>query len=201
MSDDDNSNNNSDNFQENEEEEYIEMDEDRPTLIQIDRKLAKERKEEDLKALKKKRLRTDNKTDIQYDANKKQLINAFCPNIDELNDFLSKCEIREINENEINNINISKEKIFDPFEFIIQNNKKEEFKSFLNIEDITLISKKEKIDYPEKLNAIEESYLPKPQIEDKSELIKSILKKEILDVKQKDYYFKSKKVISNILSK
>lgn len=55
MSDDDNSNNNSDNFQENEEEEYSEMDEDRPTLIQIDRKLAKERKEENLKALKKKR--------------------------------------------------------------------------------------------------------------------------------------------------
>ena len=47
MSDDeDNSNNNSNDFIENEDdEEYSEIDEERPTLIQIDRKIAKIRKE------------------------------------------------------------------------------------------------------------------------------------------------------------
>ena len=189
MSDDeDNSNNNSNDFIENEDdEEYSEIDEERPTLIQIDRKIAKIRKEENMKTLKKKRLRTDNITDIIFDANQNKINNCFCPDIDELNKFLSQCEIREIkDENELKKLNISKENIFDPDEFIKNNYKKEEYKSFLNIEDVTLISNKKKFNYPDQLNAKEESYIPKPQIEDKSELIKQIINKEILDVKQKE---------------
>ena len=117
----------SDNFEEN--EEFSDIDEDRPTLLQINRKIEKIKKEENLKTMIKKRMRSDNKTDIIYDANKKKLINCFCPNIEELTEFLANCEIREIkDENELKQLNLSKENIFDPNEFIQKNCKNEEFK-------------------------------------------------------------------------
>ena len=163
MSDEDNSSNNSCNFQDNEDDEYSEIDEDRPTLIQINRKMEKERKKQNIMALKKKRLRTEIATDITYDQNKKKLINCFCPDIEELTNFLEHCEIREIkDEKELKILNISKEKMFDPDEFIKKNYQKEEYKSFLNVEDVTLLSNNKKFNYPEHLNAIEESYIPKP---------------------------------------
>ena len=187
MSDEDNSSNNSCNFQDNEDDEYSEIDEDRPTLIQINRKMEKERKKQNIMALKKKRLRTEIATDITYDQNKKKLINCFCPDIEELTNFLEHCEIREIkDEKELKILNISKEKMFDPDEFIKKNYQKEEYKSFLNVEDVTLLSNNKKFNYPEHLNAIEESYIPKPQIEDKSELIKNIVNNDILNIKQKE---------------
>ena len=140
------------------------------------------------KTLLKKRLRGDNKTDIAYDANRKKIINCFCPDIDELNKFLEHCEIREIkNEDELKKLNLSKENIFDPDEFIQKNCKKNEInKSLINIEDISLIANKIKIEYPEYLNIEKESYIPKPQIKDKSELIKNILNNEIIKDKQRE---------------
>ena len=117
---------------------------------------------------------------------KKKIINCFCPNPEELNEFLEHCEIREIKDESILN-EIPKENIFDPEQFLKQNYKKEEFKSYLSIEDMTLIANKTKLEYPEQLNAVEEKpYTAKPEIEDKTELINGILKNEILDVKQKE---------------
>ena len=113
---DDNSQNNGNKIsEENENDDSSEIDEDRPTLIQINKKINKERREENLLLMKKKRLRNNNNTDIIYDANKKKLINCFCPDLEELNKFLGNCEIREIkDESEINQLNLSKDSIFDP---------------------------------------------------------------------------------------
>ena len=184
---DDNSHNNSNKIsEENESNDSSEIDEDRPTLIQINKKINKERKEENLLLMKKKRLRNNNNTDIIYDANKKKLINCFCPDLEELNKFLGNCEIREIkDESEINQLNLPKDSIFDPDQFIEKNSKKLEKKTLINIEDLTLISNNKKIEYPNYLDAIEEDYFPNPKISDKSELIKNILKNEILNAKQK----------------
>ena len=62
----------SDNSEEN--EEFSDIVEDRPILFQINRKREKLRKEENLRIMIKKRIRSDNKTDIIYDANKNILI-------------------------------------------------------------------------------------------------------------------------------
>lgn len=187
MSENDNSENDFQNSKENEEDENSEVDEDRPTLFQINRKIDKLKKEENMKTLLKKRLRADKKSDIIFDANKKKLINCFCPNEDELNNFLEHCEIREIkDEKELIELNISNENMFDPNEFIQKNCKKEERKSLISIEDIASIVKREKIYNPEYLKFEEESYIPKPIIEDKTDLIKGILSNEILNFNQKE---------------
>ena len=172
-------------FQENEDDDYSEIDEDRPTLLQINKKIEKERKKENKILMQKKRARENVKTDIIYDANKKKIINFFCPDPEELSVFLEKCEIREIEDESALN-EIPKENIFDPEQFLKENYKKEECKSFISIEDLTLVANKKKLEYPEQLNVIEEEpYIAKPQIENKTELINSILNSEILDLKQK----------------
>ena len=188
----------SDNSEEN--EEFSDIDEDRPTLLQINRKIEKIKKEENLKTMIKKRMRSDNKTDIIYDANKKKLINCFCPNIDELTEFLANCEIREIkDENELKQLNLSKENIFDPNEFIQKNCKNEEFqKNLLNIEDITLLAYNEKLENIKPLEIKEEKYIPKSQIEDKSDLIKNILDSDTLDIKQRGEFSELLLKIKNI---
>ena len=188
----------SENSEEN--EEFSDIDEDRPTLLQINRKIEKIKKEENLKTMIKKRMRSDNKTDIIYDANKKKLINCFCPNIEELNEFLVNCEIREIkDENELKQLNLSKENIFDPNEFIQKNCKNEEFqKSLLNIEDMTLLGYNEKLENLKPLEIKEEKYIPKSQIEDKSDLIKKILDSDTLDNKQRGEFGELLLKIKNI---
>ena len=140
MSEEDNQNEDSYDFNDNEDDEFSEIDDDRPTLIQINRKIEKERKAENKKLMAKKRNRTKYDIDIIYDANKKKLLNCFCPNPEELNYFLENCEIREIkDENELNNM--SKENIFDPEQFIKENYKEEECKTYLSMEDLSLKAK------------------------------------------------------------
>ena len=186
MSEEDNQNEDSYDFKDNEDDEFSEIDDDRPTLIQINRKIEKERKAENKKLMIKKRKRTKNDTDIIYDANKKKLLNCFCPNPEELNYFLENCEIREIkDENELNNM--SKENIFDPEQFVKENYKEEECKTYLSMEDLTLKAKKTKFEYPEQLNITEEkSYTSKPENENKTELMNGILNNEILDLNQRE---------------
>ncbi len=180
-------------------EEISDIDEERPTLLQINQKIEKLRRKENIKTMLRKRMREDNKTDIVFDANKKKLVNCFCPDIDELTNFLANCEIREINdENDLKQLNISQENVFDPKEFMQKNCKAEEYKNLLNIEDITLLSKNEKQEFPKALDIEEEFYTPQPQIEDKSELIKSILKNEILNIEQKEELNKLLLEIKNV---
>ena len=113
---------------EEEEEEYNEIDSDYPNLFELNKFIDRKRREEEQKILEKKRKRTNNATDIIYDANKKKLVDSFNPNLEELNNFLKNCKIREININDVEKEleNIPKEKIFDPEKFINENYGKEE---------------------------------------------------------------------------
>ena len=187
MSDDNNSNNSKNNPKEEEDDssgEFNGLDE----IINY------------AKVLNRKRRREENPTDIIYNANKKKLINCFCPNPKELNDFLDKCEIREIKDaKEIDNI--PSEKIFDPIEFIIKNFDKEKNKTILTFEDISNIDSKEENKSSENIINEEESSLQEPSINDKIELsenkttksipdknqlIQTILNNDILNQNQKD---------------
>ena len=96
-----------------EDEDYSDIDSDRPNLIQINKKIDKQHREKELKLMEKKRKRNKNDTDIVYDANKKKIENSFIPNLEELNEFLQNCTIKEINLDDIKEEleNISKEKI------------------------------------------------------------------------------------------
>ena len=62
---------NSDRDNSEENEEFNDIDEDRWTKLQINRKIEKIRKKENSKAMIKMRMRIDNKTDIIYESNKK----------------------------------------------------------------------------------------------------------------------------------
>jgi len=113
---------------EEEEEEYNEIDSDYPNLFELNKFIDRKRREEEQKILEKKRKRTNNATDIIYDANKKKLADSFNPNLEELNNFLKNCTIKEININDVEKEleKIPKEKIFDPEKFINENYGKEE---------------------------------------------------------------------------
>ena len=153
------------NSQEKEEEndnidDYEDIDEDRPTLIKMEKKFKNKKKEEDIKIMQKKRKRNNCITDIEYDANKKKLINCYCPNQEELEIFLENCVVKEIkDENEILKLNIPDENIFDPELFIKLNSKKEQYKSSLSVEDLGLltINDKENSEFCEQLNIEERS--------------------------------------------
>ena len=93
----------------------------------------------DEKLLNKKTQRYNQDTNTIYLQKEKKLKNSFIPNIKELNEFLQKCTIIEINKEDIKEEikNIPKEKIFDPDEFIRRNYNLEE-KSNISIEDFGL---------------------------------------------------------------
>ena len=130
-------------FQEDKGDEYSEDEESRSSLL-LNKKTKKERKNENKILLQNKRTRENENTDIIHEENKKNIINIFCPNQEELNNSSEKCKINEIN-------------------------------------DKTYIEEK-----PDK---------SKPQIENKTELINSILDTEILDLRQKE---ELNKLISDI---
>ena len=113
----------SDNSKEINEEEEDEYDSDRPNLIQLNKRMERIRKENELELLERKRQRNESNTDIVYDANKKKIVNSFIPNLEELNEFLKNCTIKEIDINDIQKEieKLPKEKIFDPESFIEAN--------------------------------------------------------------------------------
>ena len=94
-------------------------------LIKHSKKFREKKEKENKKLLGKKLQRPGNEieTNMIYLSKEKKIINSFIPNIDELNEFLQKCTIKEINKEDINEeINkVPKEKIFDPDEFIRKN--------------------------------------------------------------------------------
>ena len=178
------------------EDDFSDIDNDRPNLIQIDKKFSK--------ILRKKREREDNEQNDQthmiYDSNTKTMLNCFCPNIEELRNFLEHCQIREINDEEILEL-CKKEKennIFDPIEFMNKNVENFKNNNYLSIEDLTLFGNNKKLEYPKELKPIEESYISEITIDVKNDLLKNILKNEILDINQKKQL---NKLISEIKTK
>jgi len=194
MSDNASNSENQNNF--DSEDDFSDIDNDRPNLLQIDKKFSK--------ILRKKREREDNEKNDQthmiYDSNTKTILNCFCPNIEELRNFLEHCEIREINDEEILEL-CKKEKknsIFDPIEFMNKNTENFKNNNYLSVEDLTLFGSNKKLEYPKELKPIEESYTSEPKIDIKNELLKNILKNEILDINQKE---ELNKLISEIRNK
>ena len=182
------------------EEEVGDIDDDRPNLLQMNKKLDKERNEEEIKLTKKKRKRTKNKTDIVYDSNKKQIEDSFIPNLEELNDFLKNCTIKEINLEDIKEEleKIPKEKIFDPDKFIDENyggeeKDKNEIKNNFSIEEIGIKfeQKEEKFNKEEELK----EYLGLEDIEKNEE------KMFINEILQEKNIFKQKNEIHKLIEK
>ena len=68
----------------------------------------------------------------------------------------------------------------------------------MNIEDITLLAYNEKLENLKPLEIKEEKYIPKSQIEDKSDLIKNILDSDTLDTKQRGEFSELLLKIKNI---
>ena len=125
------------------EQKDIDEDEDEGcfNLNQITEKFFIEEKEEENKKFLSKK-RKSKETDIIYNADSKSFENAFIPNLEELNNFLKNCTIKEIKmeniEEEIEKI--PKEKVFDPGLFIKENYGKEKnnMNYNLSLEDLDL---------------------------------------------------------------
>jgi len=181
------------------EDDFSDIDNDRPNLLQIEKKFSKYQK-----SLLKKRERDNggknDQTQMIYDSNIKTMLNCFCPNIEELSNFLEHCEIREINDEEILELckKENKKNIFDPVEFMNKNIENFKNNNYLSVEDLTLFGKNKILENPEELKPIEESYTSEPKIEIKNELLKNILKNNILDINQKE---ELNKLISEIKNK
>ena len=181
-----------------EEEEPSDIDSDRPNLFQINEMIEKKRREKEMKLIEKKRKRLKNETDIVYDANKKQIEDCFIPNLEELNNFLKNCTIRELNLNDIKNElkEIPKDKIFDPDKFIEENygkgeKDKNELKNNFSLEELgfKFDNKEEKFNKEEEL---------KENLEDIDKNKEKIILNDIL--KEKDLK-KQKKDIHELIEK
>ena len=197
------SNNNSKEKQKKDGYELKNID-DCTTLFEMEALIFEEKEKEDSKMLEKKRKRNINQADIEYDADKKELRNCFCPNIDEMNEFLEKSEIREIKDiHEIKNLKLSNDDIFDPETFINNNYKENGHKICISPEDISSSDKEDNIEdndlesFQEEENIIEdknlenlakekEKYSIPESIKNKNDIIKNILNNEILTVEQKE---------------
>ena len=194
-------------FSQNEESsDFDDIDEDMPTLIAINKKFKKEKKKIE-ETLLKKRKRSNLPCDIIYDSNIKKLKNCFCPNPEELNEFLNHCQIREIkDDDEILTNNSSNTNEFDPDLFMKNNNfNQNNYNGLLSIEDLTSFAnrykkeeseiiknkvksniQKPKEDKKSEIIKIKElPYIPKPIKKDEIELIQNILGNKILNENQK----------------
>ena len=176
-----------------EEEEPSDIDSDRPNLFQINEMIEKKRREKEMKLIEKKRKRLKNETDIVYDANKKQIEDCFIPNLEELNNFLKNCTIRELNLNDIKNElkEIPKDKIFDPDKIIEENygkgeKDKNELKNNFSLEELGFkFDKKEEI-----INKEEELKESLEDIDKNKEkiILNDILQEEDLKKQKKDIH-------------
>ena len=151
--------------------------------IKRDCLLKEEIYQKELELLERKRQRNESNTDIVYDANKKKIVNSFIPNLEELNEFLKNCTIKEIDINDIQNEieKLPKEKIFDPESFIEANygknekNKKNDKKNSFSIEELGL-------DLNNDINnIISKEEEPKEKNEEKNILNEILLERDLLN--------------------
>ena len=119
------------------EEEKIDdfdIDNERLTLIDVNRRILEKRAKKAKKSLflQNKRKLPNNNT-IIYDSSSKQIINAFCPSKEELEEFLENCKIKEIDPNEFEESIVIDRNIFSPNEYMKRNNIE---KSYMSVEDL-----------------------------------------------------------------
>ena len=179
----------------------LDIDEDRLTLVQVRDFLKKKRLRKDKKnSLLHKNQNTEQ--NITYDSNTKSLRNCFCPNQEELENFLKNCEVKEIlNDDNMSSIQHPASDIFDPQEFMKNNNIS---KMSLSVEDLSLFQKKgEEIEYPTEVNE-EKRILFKPIMTEAEFISTSIYKSKDKEHKEKakEQFSKIRKIMSeDVLSK
>lgn len=199
-------NNNNESKEENNDQDECEssdldIDEDRLTLVQVRDFLKKKRLRKDKKnSLLQKNQNTEQ--NITYDSNTKSLRNCFCPNQEELENFLKNCEVKEIlNDDNMSSIQHPASDIFDPQEFMKNNNIS---KMSLSVEDLSLFQKKgEEIEYPTEVNE-EKRILFKPIMTEAEFISTSIYKSKDKEHKEKakEQFSKIRKIMSeDVLSK
>jgi len=152
-------------------------------LIQINRVLDKKTKKENMRTISKKRKNISN---IIFDSKKKKIIGCYCPDPEELDNFLKNCEIREIKDEEYTSQDIFPENIFDPTAFIERYYENMNPKQPISLEELCLKIQKIDLDIPDSMNVNSEIYAPEPKIIlNGNELMKNMIDKEILDSKER----------------
>ena len=134
----------------------INIDDGRCTLIQINKMIQKKRKQKSEENMYIKNKKKKLEEHIRYDAEQKKILNSFCPNPEELKEFLENCEVIEIKD--IKNV-LSKpvEDVFDPDKFIEKNFLGKEAPNSLSVEDLFSIKNKIKNDNQKNLCLFEEN--------------------------------------------
>ena len=183
------------------------IDEERLTLGQINkimRKAQQKKEKMDLVSFLKNKRKYEGNV-ITYDEKKGKILKEFCGNIEELNDFLSKCEVKKINiEDDINNLKNNNSIVFDPNEWMKKNNiiqktiSLEDFQTFYQKKSKKDEQKKEKINKKEVNNDIKKekkrsSYLNDKKIYEDYLNLKKIIESKKLSIEQKAW-------ISNLIS-
>ena len=185
-----------------EDDDSMDIDEDRLTLPQIRERIKKKQaKTQRISLLNKKTNRSQN---ITYDANTKSLRGCFIPDINQLNEFLSKCVVKEILEDESSSLlKDRKQDVFDPQEFMLTNGIS---KSSLSVEDLSLLKSKNKREKIPELLIVEEKPiqgLKKPKMTEADFISTSIYKSKDKENKEKvrEQFLKFRKIMStNILT-
>ena len=185
-----------------EDDDSMDIDEDRLTLPQIRERIKKKQaKTQRISLLNKKTNRSQN---ITYDANTKSLRGCFIPDINQLNEFLSKCVVKEILEDESSSLlKDKKQDVFDPQEFMLTNGIS---KSSLSVEDLSLLKSKNKREKIPELLIVEEKPiqgLKKPKMTEADFISTSIYKSKDKENKEKvrEQFLKFRKIMStNILT-
>ena len=190
MSDDERSK--SENNRNSEEDKYFD---EQVNLLQINNFLNKKEKE-DRNTLLKKRNKKFEPHNIIFDAKKKKIISCFCPDPEELENFLKNCEIREIKDEENIPQDIPEENIFDPATFIEKYCENMNPKQPISLEELCLKNQKIDLNIPESVNVNPEIYIPEPKIIlNGNDLMKSMIEKEIMNTNQRKDF---NKLISEI---
>ena len=193
-----------------ENNDSFDIDKDQLTLIDVNKKLSEKRskKEQNSLFLKLKRKKPEN-TMIIYNSFYKKILNVFCPTKEEMEEFLEKCKVEEININEFKNNEFIEDNIFNPKMFM-QKNKIN--KSYLSWEDLEFNNEEN-----EDFNNSDKYKIPliEPEISnisknenndttvipnDPKKTIKNILKTDILGDAQKEWLNNHIKEISKMHS-
>ena len=168
------------------------IDEERITLGQINklaRKKQKSKENMDVKSfLQRKRHLDDNV--ITYDEKNGKILQEFCGSIEELNEFLSKCEIKKITFDDISDMKNTV--AFDPNEWMKANNI---FQRTMSLEDlVNLNEKKEKNNVNSNKEVKKSAYLNDKKIYEDYLNLKKIIQCKKLSSEQKEW-------ISNLISR
>ena len=163
------------------------IDEERITLGQINkmaRRAQKKKEKMDIKSFLKRKRHLESNV-ITYDEKKGKIENEFCGSIEELNEFLNKCEIKKITFDDFSN-NQKDAVTFDPNEWMKTN---KIMQRTISLEDLQV--------FYQKKNAKKKDKEKKEEKEDKKD---KIIKKENEKEKKRSSYLNDKKIYEDYVN-